>query len=117
MNDKYIPMKNDFNDIDNIIKNPNHVVRRYYGAFLDGNYGEELFNKNKERFTYCTTSKKLRSFVISSFVEYNALDYGLTPQQVQRWLVDNVGLEKLEQLNTELAKDVKNIYAEEGVEV
>ena len=115
MNDKYIPIKNDFNDIDNIIENPNHVVRRYYGAFLDGNYGEELFNKNKERFNYCTTDKKLRSFVISSFVEYNALDYGLTPQQVQRWLVDNIGLEKLEQLNVELAKDVEDIYSEEEV--
>jgi len=117
MNDKYIPIKNDFNDIDNIINNPNHVVRRYYGAFLDGNYGEELFNKNKERFNHCTTSKKLRSFVINSFIEYNALDYGLTPQQVQRWLVNNIGLEKLEQLNVELAQDVKDIYAQEQEQV
>ena len=116
MNDKYIPIKNEFNDIDNIINNPNHVVRRYYGAFLDGNYGEEIYNKYRTRFELCNTEKKKRSFVIESFVEYNALDYGLSAQQVQRWLVNNIGLKKLEQLNVELAQDVKDIYAEEEEE-
>ena len=109
----YQPIANDFNDIDNIINNPNHVVRRYYSAFLDGNYGEDIYNKYRTRFELCNTEKKKRSFVIESFVEYNALDYGLSTQQVQRWLVKNIGLEKLEQLNKQLAEDVTEIYSEE----
>jgi uncharacterized protein (DUF2267 family) len=110
---KYQPIANDFDDIDNIINNPNHVVRRYYSAFLDGNYGEEIYKKYRTLFELCNTEKKKRSFVIQSFVEYNALDYDLSTQQVQRWLVNNIGLEKLEQLNKQLAEDVKEIYKEE----
>ena len=51
-------------------------------------------------------------FVIQSFVEYNALDYSLSTQQVQRWLVNNIGRDKLEQLNQQLINDVRELQAE-----
>ena len=34
----YTQIKNDFNDFDNIIDDDNHVVRRYYRAYVDGDY-------------------------------------------------------------------------------
>ena len=32
-------LKSDFSDFDNLLNNPNHIVRRYYTAYLDGAYG------------------------------------------------------------------------------
>ncbi len=38
-------LKSDFSDFDNLLNNPNHVVRRYYSAYLYGDYGEEIYTK------------------------------------------------------------------------
>ncbi len=103
-------LTSDFNDFDELLNNPNHVIRRYYSAFLNGDYGIEIYHKWLSRYNKINTTKQLRSFVIQSFCEYNALDYYCKPQQVQRWLVKNIGVEKLEQLNNWLIEDVKDVY-------
>jgi hypothetical protein len=103
-------LTSDFNDFDNLLNNPNHVVRRYYSAYLNGDYGEEIYIKWFERYKKAKSQKQLRALVIQSFCEYNALDYDCTTQQVQRWLMQNIGIEKLELLNIELIDDVKDTY-------
>jgi len=99
-------LKNDFNDFDELLNNPNHVVRRYFTAFINGDYGETIYNKWEKIYNEATTDKKLRALVIQAFLEYNALDYDCTSQQVQRWLMQNIGIKKLEKLNIELIKDI-----------
>ena len=37
-------LKTDFNDFDELLKNPNHVVRQYFTMFLNGDYGQEYFS-------------------------------------------------------------------------
>ena len=48
--------------------------------------------------------------MIQSFCDYNSLDYGLSRSQVQRWLMSNIGIEKLEELNRELIIDAEDTY-------
>ena len=103
-------LKSDFSDFDNLLSNSNHVVRRYYSAYLDGAYGEEIGTKWFDRYKEAKSQKQLRALVIQSFCEFNALDYGCSFQQVQRWLMQNIGIEKLELLNVELIDDVKDTY-------
>jgi len=105
-------LASDFNDFDELLKNSNHVVRRYFSMYINGDYGEDIFYKWLERYQEANTQKKLRSLVIQAFLEYNALDYGCTTQQVQRWLMQNIGIEKLEQLNQELINDVSDTLQE-----
>mgnify|MGYP003655968534 FL=1 len=105
-------LTSDFNDFDKLLNNTNHVVRRYFHMYINGDYGEDIFTKWLARYQIATTDKKLRALVIQAFLEYNALDYGCTSQQVQRWLMANIGIEKLEQLNLELIKDVQDAYSE-----
>tara|TARA_R100000329_G_scaffold45428_1_gene42639 strand:- start:177 stop:587 length:411 start_codon:yes stop_codon:yes gene_type:complete len=103
-------LKSDFSDFDNLLNNPNHVVRRYYTAYLDGAYGEEIYTKWFDRYKKAKSYKQLRAFVIQSFCEFNALDYDCSFQQVQRWLMQNIGIEKLERLNMTLIDDVADVY-------
>lgn len=105
-------LKNDFSDFDNIISDCNHVVRRFYRCYVNGDYGEDVYTKLQARWLDVNTDKQARMFVIQSFVEYNALDYSLSTQQVQRWLVNNIGHDKLEQLNQQLINDVRELQAE-----
>ena len=112
---KYNAIKNDFSDFAEIIKNPNHVVRRYYSAFMNGDYGKEYFDKYSERLHDAFVPhnrKKIRSIIIQSFCEYNSVDYGLTSSEVQRWLIKNIGKNKLERLNLELEKDLTDLTSE-----
>ena len=38
----------DFKDINNVINDNDHIVRKYYIEFLNGNYGDEIYNGNME---------------------------------------------------------------------
>ena len=106
MNNYKQKLTSDFNDFDELLNNPNHVVRRYFSAYINGDYGEAIYDRWAKRYNEATTDKKLRGLVIQAFLEYNALDYDCTTQQVQRWLMQNIGIEKLEKLNIELIKDI-----------
>ena len=113
MTTKYDTIKNDFSDFEEILSNPNHVVRRYYSAFMNGDYGEEYFDKYRDRWQKALlpyNGKKLRSIIIQSFCEYNAIDCGLTQAEVQRWLVKNIGIDTLEKLNNELCHDLMDLF-------
>ena len=107
---KYQQIQNDLKDIEEIINNPDHIVRIYYRAYLDGNYGQELYEKYSNLRSRANSEKQKRSFVIQSFCDYNSLDYGLTRSQVQGWLMTNIGIEKLEELNRELISDAEHAY-------
>ncbi len=108
----YTQIKNDFNDFDNIINDGNHVVRRYYRAYVDGDYGYDVYISLNNRWRDVHTDRQARMFVIQSFVEFNAKDYDLTTRQVQSWLVKQFGHDKLEQLNNVLINDVRELMAE-----
>ena len=97
-------IKNDFSDIEELITNPNHIVRRYYTSYLDGNYGQEIYKTNLAHWERCKTDRQKRSFVIQTFCNFNA--YG----HLQNCLIDLIGLEKLEELNLELIKDATEVY-------
>ena len=107
-------LENDFNDIENIISDCDHVVRRLYRCFINGDYGKEhAFNYAPEfDVDGFKSNRSLRSFVIRSFCTNQALDYGLNYGQVQRWLVENIGHENLERLNEELMIDVSDLIHE-----
>jgi len=101
---------NDFNNFDSLLNDINHPVIRYYNMYLNGDYGEEIFNKWFNRYKNCKTHKQIKSLVIQSFLEYNALDYNCKSQQVQRWLMRYIGIDKLELLNNILIENIKDIY-------
>ena len=107
---KYQQIQNDLKDIEEIINNPDHIVRIYYRAYLDGNYGQELYEKYSNLWNKSNSHKQRRAFVIQSFCDYNSLDYGLTRSQVQSWLMTNIGIEKLKELNRELISDAEHAY-------
>tara|TARA_R100001230_G_C5558827_1_gene84081 strand:+ start:72 stop:428 length:357 start_codon:yes stop_codon:yes gene_type:complete len=103
----------DFKDIDNLINNNDHIVRTYYHMFLNGDYGQDIFNKYFNLYEKANNKeKKLRALAIQSFIEYNSIDYGLSYNQVRYYLKKHIGLNNLEKLNIELIKDIKNIYDE-----
>ena len=103
----------DFKDIDNLINDNDHIVRKYYNEFLNGNYGEDIYNKYFNLYLKANNKeKKLRALAIQSFIEYNSIDYGLSYDQVRYYLKKHIGLNNLEKLNIELIKDIKNIYDE-----
>ena len=112
MTNKYDTIKNDFSDFEEILSNPDHVVRRHYRCFMDGSYGMEYYNKYSQRWADALlpyNGKRLRSIIIQSFCEYNAIDCDLTQAEVQRWLVKNIGIDNLEKLNHELMDDVRSM--------
>ena len=103
-------IKNDFSDIEELINNPNHIVRRYYTSYLDGNYGQEIYKTNLAHWERCKTDRQKRTFVIQTFCNFNALDYNCSYGHLQNCLMDLIGLEKLEELNLELIKDATEVY-------
>lgn len=112
-------LENDFNDIENIINDCNHVVRQLYRCFVNGDYGHEWWFKNSpeyDQYENCFKSNhSFKSFVIRSFCMNQARDYGLEYGQVQRWLVKNIGHQNLNRLNKELMIDVSDlIYYQSG---
>tara|TARA_Y100000401_G_C8271021_1_gene198350 strand:- start:251 stop:706 length:456 start_codon:yes stop_codon:yes gene_type:complete len=123
----------DFKDVDNLINDEDHIVRKYYQMFLNGDYGQDIFNKyfnlyvkandqsGNDDYTY---SKKMRALAIQSFAEYNSIDYGISHYQFNHYLKNHIGLDNtnlytdnngevcswLEKLNIELIKDIENVY-------
>jgi hypothetical protein len=104
--DNYSGIKTDFSNIDEIINDDNHPVRRLYRSYLNGDYTDRAYDKWNLEWSWVSTYMQARQFVISSFVEYNSTDYELSHGQVQRWLVKNIDADKLEKLNDVLIKDV-----------
>jgi len=95
-----------------ILEDPNHIIRRLFCCYIEGDYGFDIYDINIKKWKQATTLKKKRSFVISAFLHAQSLDYGCTTQQVQRWLMKNVGIERLEKLNQELINDVTDSLKE-----
>tara|TARA_R100000005_G_C4998055_1_gene204765 strand:- start:1243 stop:1614 length:372 start_codon:yes stop_codon:yes gene_type:complete len=115
-------MQNDFSDIDNILTNDNHVVRRYFRMFLNGDYGQEIFEKYFKQWNkfsnlstlYLTADnlyRKKRSFIINAFIEFNCFDYDLSRYQVKKFLL-NAFKDDIEVLNDILISDAKQVYIE-----
>ena len=104
--DNYSGIKTDFSNIDEIINDDNHPVRRLYRSYLNGDYTDRAYDKWNLEWSWVSTYMQARQFVIASFVEYNSTDYELSHGQVQRWLVKNIDADKLEKLNDVLIKDV-----------
>jgi len=111
-------MQNDFSDADNILTNDNHVVRRYFIMFLNGDYGEEIFKKYFKQWDEFSHSSwitaddynnKRRSFIINAFIEFNCRDYDLSRYQVKKLLL-NAFKDDIEYLNEILIQDAKNVY-------
>ena len=93
----------DFKDINNVINDNDHIVRKYYIEFLNGNYGDEIYNKYFNLYIRANNKeKKLRALAIQSFIEYNSIDYGLSYDQVRYYLKNNICIDNLEKLNIEL---------------
>ena len=55
---KYQQIQNDFNDIEEMINNPNHIVRRLYTCFLDGSYGFDIYEKYSNLWNKSNSHKK-----------------------------------------------------------
>jgi len=106
-------LKNDFNDFEEIISNDNHIIRVLFRMYLNGDYGRDISEKWFSRWKEASTEKKSRSIIIQAFGEYNATDYDCSYQQQQKWLVNNIGHEKLEQLNKVLMSDFDDVM--EGI--
>jgi len=120
--DNYSGIKTDFSNIDEIISDDNHPVRRLYRSYLNGDYTDRAYDKWNLEWSWISEDKKkstfhrqARRFVISSFVEYNSTDYELSHGQVQRWLVKNIDADKLEKLNDVLIKDVIELMEDREV--
>ena len=115
-------IKTDFSNIDEIINDENHAVRRLYRSYLNGDYTDRAYDKWNLEWSMVSEDKKkstfnrqARRFVIASFVEYNSTDYALSHGQVQRWLVKNIDADKLEKLNDVLIKDVIELMEDRKV--
>lgn len=103
-------MQNDFNDVANILNDSNHVVRRYFQMFLNGDYGEEIFDKFLKHWNNCKTYRNKRAFIINAFVEFNASDYDLSVYQVRKFLL-GVFADDIERLNNVLIDDAEAVYS------
>ena len=113
--DNYSGIKTDFSNIDEIISDENHPVRRLYRSYLNGDYTNRAYDKWNLEWSMVSTYMQARRFVIASFVEYNSTDYELSHGQVQRWLVKNIDADKLEKLNDVLIKDVIELMEDREV--
>ena len=111
----YSGIKTDFSNIDEIISDENHAVRRLYRSYLNGDYTDRAYDKWNLEWSWVSTYMQSRRFVIASFVEYNSTDYALSHGQVQRWLVKNIDADKLEKLNDVLIKDVIELMEDREV--
>ena len=103
-------MKNDFNDIENILTNENHVVRKYFRMFLNGDYGQEIFEKYYKQWHNCKNTRNKRSFIINAFIEFNCFDYDLSRYQVKKFLLN--AFKDIEVLNEILINDAEQVYIE-----
>tara|TARA_R110000868_G_scaffold209583_1_gene459450 strand:+ start:1421 stop:1759 length:339 start_codon:yes stop_codon:yes gene_type:complete len=102
-------INNDFNDIDNLITNDNHIVRRYYQMYLNGDYGEAIYNDCKNFWKICKTERNKRAFVINTFIDFNSRDYGINNLTVRKFIISKLG-DKLEDFNKALIKDAEEVY-------
>jgi len=109
MNNTIEVINNDFNDINDLLINDNHIIRRYYQMYLNGDYGEEVFNYNNNLWANCKTERNKRAFVINTFVKFNCLDYDLSEYQVRKFII-NKFKDKLEEFNQVLIKDAEEVY-------
>ena len=74
--------------------------------YLNGDYGEEVFNYNNNLWANCKTERNKRAFVINTFVKFNCLDYDLSEYQVRKFII-NKFKDKLEEFNHALIKDAE----------
>jgi len=102
-------INNDFNDIDNLLSDDNHIVRSYYRMYLNGDYGENIYNHNTNLWENCKSERNKRAFVINTFTKFNCIDYGLSEYQVRKFLISKFG-NKLEDFNKALIKDAEDAY-------
>ena len=102
-------INNDFNDVDNLLANDNHIIRKYYQMYLNGDYGEEVFNYNNNLWASCKTERNKRAFVIHTFTQFNCLDYDLSEYQVRKFIISKLG-NKIEDFNKALIKDAEEVY-------
>ena len=103
-------MQNDFSDIDNVLTNDNNLVRQYFKMFLNGNYGEEIFEKYFKQWTNCKNTRNKRSFIINAFIEFNCFDYDLSRYQVKKFLLN--AFKDIEVLNDILINEAEQVYIE-----
>ena len=108
-------LNSDFSDFNNILTDHNHVVRQYYTMFLNGDYGQDIYERYLNLYRRADNDQRLRAFVIQSFIDQYALDYELSINQVRHYLKTRIGVKKLELLNAVLINDVKDLY--NGMEV
>ena len=109
MNNTIEVINNDFNDINDLLINDNHIIRKYYQMYLNGDYGEEVFNYNNNLWANCKTERNKRAFVINTFVKFNCLDYDLSEYQVRKFIISKFK-DKLEEFNQVLIKDAEEVY-------
>jgi len=106
-------LSSDFSNIDDIMTDVNHVVRKFYRMFISGDYGYEYYEQYRDQWLKCTTDKKKRSFVIQSFMHYNLVDYDITWPRLQRFIIHKFG-DRLEDFNKLLVAEVSELYEELG---
>lgn len=103
----------------------NHWIRRFFRCYLDGGYdlpvnkgylsGYDLYKANCNILkSIKDNNRKLRSFVISSFMSFLVVEFPLSRSTIQKTIVRTFSTEELETLNKELIEDSLDLI--EGVE-
>jgi len=98
-----------------IEKDSNHWIRRFFRCYIDGSYkGAEHYKANCEYIKeHKDTFKRMRSFVISSFVDFLAIEFTeIKRGTVHNAIKDTLSSAELEELNKELIEDSLELIEE-----
>ena len=95
--------------------NSNHWIRRFFRCYIDGSYkGAKHYKRNCEYIkANKDNKKKLRTFVISAFVDILSIEFAdISRGTVQNVVLDTICDYELEQLNNELIDDALDLIRE-----
>jgi hypothetical protein len=88
-------------------RDSNHWVRRFFRCWIDGSYnGSDHYRSNLEYIRQNRNNKrKMRSFVISEFCQFIALEHDCHYSTAQKAIVKALTSKQLENLNNDLISD------------
>ena len=105
-----------YTDGANIIECCNHIDRRNFRMWIDGNYaddGYQTYQHNIERINAAYPDrKKMRAFVINQFTSYIAHEYACSYGHAQKSIVAAFSTWELKQLTDELITDAIDLISD-----
>ena len=92
-------------DLAGDLTDPNHIVRRHFSLWIEGSYKGEAHRAANLKALLTSNEKLLRTFIISEFTKFTALDAFCSYGHAQKSIVAAVSKDALAQLTKDLTAD------------